>query len=158
MGETPSFVPLPGSRPLLIEALRRRRRTDSTPRAPPRTPVRDALSSWRDHLAAIDVSRSRALHLLTETGGPFAGDGWCVHHHRRGFVTRSVLTTEPLRAPSPSRERPLLRECRASLSRGDGPEMRAADFCSSTDSETGTHRIVWRPSLPSTHARPQRLC
>lgn len=25
--------------------------------------------------------------------------------------------------------------------------MRAADFCSSTDSVTGTHRIVWRPRL-----------
>jgi hypothetical protein len=111
MGETPSFVPLPGSRPLLIEALRRRRRTDSTPRAPPRTPVRDALSSWRDHLAAIDVSRSRALHLLTETGGPFAGDGWCVHHHRRGFVTRSPVGRRALASAS---RRPPLRETSAS--------------------------------------------
>jgi len=30
--------------------------------------------------------------------GPFAGDGRCVHHHRRVFVTRAPVLAEPLRA------------------------------------------------------------
>lgn len=72
------------------KALRRRERMGSTPRVPPRTPVRDALSS--NSRSPCGVRRDRALARPASSRtrkGPFAGDRRCVHHHRRGFVARS---------------------------------------------------------------------
>jgi hypothetical protein len=93
--------------------LRRRRHTDSTPRASPRTPVRDALSlPRRAHLAVVvDVALSRGPQSSRTRVGPFAGDERCVHHRSRVFVTRSPVGRRAL--ASSSREAPL-RESSAS--------------------------------------------
>lgn len=106
MGETPSVVPLPDGG-IAATTLRRRRHTDSTPRASPRTPVRDALSlPRRAHLAVVvDVALSRGPQSSRTRVGPFAGDERCVHHRSRVFVTRSPVGRRAL--ASSSREPPL---------------------------------------------------
>lgn len=111
MGETPSVVPLPDGG-IAAPTLRRRRHTDSTPRAPPRTPVRDALSSPGRSPRGGRRRRAFARPASSRTRvGPFAGDERCVHHRSRVFVTRSPVGRRAL--ASSSREPPL-RESSAS--------------------------------------------